>query len=389
MIYIVFGILFLLLQGCNSNDDIDKFLQASDAAGLDLASLSVSADRLLVNAGESSQFTAVGVRKSGAADVSLTNNVDWQSSDPTIVSIDNNGLALARADGSAIIIARFANLQASEVFRVNTARLISVLIRGQGTINECLTQQLSASGEYSDGSERPLAGIASWSVSSDELATVQENSDGALLVTHQAGALQVKAASGGVNGVFDVQLLDTLQMLEIAPVDATLQVGDESRYTATGGWSDSTTADITASTDWTTTNNAVATFDTNDSGLLTAVADGSASVRAACGGVSNTVPVIVQTLEIDRVEMRPDESQTTLGVGDDGFQLRLRVYYTDGTTKDVTEDAEWTKSLSGAPTINVSNRSGTKGELDIKGVGRATIQATYKDFFDSILVIVE
>ncbi|MCB1755272.1 MAG: Ig-like domain-containing protein [Gammaproteobacteria bacterium] len=388
LFFSIVGIWLLFLQACNNNDDVDKFLQASDAARLDLASVSISADRVLVNAGEDAQFSALGVRANSTT-VNLTESVEWRSSDPSLVSIDSQGLAHAKADGNVLISAHFAHLQTSLDFRVNTAELVSVNVEGAETFDECLTRQLSASGEYNDGSERPLVGSATWAVSNGALASVEENTDGALLKTHQAGAVQVTAVSQGVTGSLDVEILDTLQTLAISPRDITLSVDDSRRFTATGTYSDGTLNDISASTTWSSADESIASFDSQDAGLLTAKDEGTTSLSANCGGQSDSTTLTTQVVEIEEVEIRPDQSRITLDVGDDGYQLSLRAVNTDGSTEDVTEDAEWSKLSPSSVTIQVSNRDGSKGELSISGTGNATVEARYEGFSDSILVVVE
>ena len=63
------------------------------------------------------------------------------------------------------------------------------------------------------------------------------------------------------------------------------------QFTATGKYSDNTTKDLTATATWSSSNTAVATV--NAAGLATAVKDGTATITATSGGISNSAVMTV------------------------------------------------------------------------------------------------
>ncbi|MBT2477648.1 Ig-like domain-containing protein [Streptomyces sp. ISL-94] len=93
---------------------------------------------------------------------------------------------------------------------------------------------------------------------------------------------------GGV--LFDRQNTPTLTALDVTPATKTLAVGAIGALVATATYSDLSTAVVTASASWTSSNLTKATV---ESGYVTAVATGSATVTATYGGFSDTCAVTV------------------------------------------------------------------------------------------------
>lgn len=83
----------------------------------------------------------------------------------------------------------------------------------------------------------------------------------------------------------------TAQSLAVDPATADLTAGGTQQLTATVTRLDSSTADVTNSADWSSDNEAVATVDA--SGMVTAVATGSATVTGAYAGLSADCAVTV------------------------------------------------------------------------------------------------
>ena len=83
----------------------------------------------------------------------------------------------------------------------------------------------------------------------------------------------------------------TLVSIAVTPVNPTLQIADTQPFTATGTYSDGSTANITSQVTWTSSNTGVASI--NSAGLATAVAGGSANMIATLGNTSGSSTVTV------------------------------------------------------------------------------------------------
>ena len=85
----------------------------------------------------------------------------------------------------------------------------------------------------------------------------------------------------------------TLTSISVSPGSGLLSVGNTLQLTATGHYSDGSTQNLTSSATWTTSNSKAATV---AGGLVTAVADGAASITASSASVSSPVaPVNIGT----------------------------------------------------------------------------------------------
>ena len=76
-----------------------------------------------------------------------------------------------------------------------------------------------------------------------------------------------------------------LSNIAITPSNATVAIGQAATFTATGTYSDATTADLTNQVTWSSADTAIATINTS-TGIATGVAPGSTSVTALFGGIT-------------------------------------------------------------------------------------------------------
>jgi uncharacterized repeat protein (TIGR03803 family) len=108
----------------------------------------------------------------------------------------------------------------------------------------------------------------------------------ALLLLSACGGGGGGAGGGGGGGGAVV-----LTSIAITPANPTRQVGTNVQLNATGTNSDGTTRDLTASANWTSSATQVATV--SPSGLVSALAAGSATITATSGGISTSTIVTV------------------------------------------------------------------------------------------------
>ena len=106
----------------------------------------------------------------------------------------------------------------------------------------------------------------------------------------------------------------TLASISISPATVPLTVGGSQQLTATAAYSDGSTANISSSATWTSSNSTIAAADS--SGLLTAAAAGSATITASSGNQSATSTVGVGA---NVVTWHNDNLRSGLNAGEGGL----------------------------------------------------------------------
>jgi len=156
-----------------------------------------------------------------------------------------------------------------------------------------------------------------------------------------------------------------LVSISAAPTTASIRVGATQQFTATGTYSDGSTADVTSSATWTSSSTSVATVSTG--GLATAVAAGSATVTAAVGTVTGTAALTVTGKTVSSIAVTPATASVAAGSTE---QFAATATYSDGSTGNVTSTATWTSSSSAVATVNAA------GLATGVAAGTATVTAT-------------
>jgi len=255
-----------------------------------------SPDNLAV--GSTQQFTAIGTYSNGST-ADITSQVTWASSDTNVATVSSSGLVTAVAEGTTSITASMSWVTSPAVTLTVVAAapaLSSVEVKpvSPDELAVGATLQFTATGTYSDGSTADVTSQVTWASSDTSIATVSE---AGLATGVAAGTAEITASLSGVTSPAVTLKVaapaPTLSSIAVTPqspgslaVDATLQ------FTATGTYSDGSTADITSQVTWASSNTDVATV--SESGLVTGVAAGTTEITAALSGV--TSPVV--TLEV-------------------------------------------------------------------------------------------
>ncbi|HEX8872745.1 MAG TPA: beta-propeller fold lactonase family protein [Candidatus Acidoferrum sp.] len=162
----------------------------------------------------------------------------------------------------------------------------------------------------------------------------------------------------------------SLRSLTIVPASSSIDAGTTQQFVATGKYGDGTTADLTASASWSSSNPSVATITSGASGgVATAVAPGTATITASMSGVSTTATLTVNR-KLLSIALTPNPASVALGAT---LQFTATgTFQTSGgtTTQDVTTLVTWTSSSTAVATIS------TAGLATSITSGSTTITAT-------------
>ena len=286
--------------------------------------------------GETVTFLATARTAGGAVrgDVSFT----WASSDTSVVSITSAGVATAVSAGTAMVRATADGITSSPV-TINVAEppppepvVANVTVSpSEAMIETDATQQFAAKALTSDGPEIPDAEFT-WSSSDEMVASV--DADG-LATGVGAGEAMITATADSVSGTATLTVTDppppepVVAIVTVSPPSMMIMVEGMFRFTAVAMTIDSMVVEDVDFT-WMSDDTEVATVD--ETGLVTAVAAGTAMITATGNDVTSmpaTVTVEESPPVIDSVEI-VDAMPVMLELGDT-HQLMAVARTSDGT----------------------------------------------------------
>ncbi len=273
---------------------------ASGSAGVTVmqpvASVEVSPSAETIGLGGTLQLTAEGFDANGHAVAEA--ELSWESSDAAIATVDASGLVRGVAEGVATITASSGSASGvATITVVNvTGPVMSVEVSPSAeTIGVGGTLQLTAEGLNESGNAVAEAEF-SWESSDAAIATV----DASGLVTGVAeGVATITASSGGARGtatITVVRVTGRVASVVVAPPEATITaLGDTLRLAAVG-FDENGHAVEGAVFSWRSGAGSVATVD--ERGLVTAVAEGTATITANVEAFSGSAEITVREIAV-------------------------------------------------------------------------------------------
>ncbi|TGL63534.1 beta strand repeat-containing protein [Leptospira sarikeiensis] len=170
-----------------------------------LNSIQVSPVNYSLPKGNTVNYTATGTYSDGTT-LDLTTQVSWASSQTSRAVISNaagnNGLATAVNTGATTISATLGSVSGSSTLTVTAALLVSISVSPTNpSIYITQTQNLVATGTYTDSSTQNITSSVTWSSSSTGIATIS-NSAGTngQATAVAAGTTTITATLGALNG---------------------------------------------------------------------------------------------------------------------------------------------------------------------------------------------
>ena len=153
----------------------------------------------------------------------------------------------------------------------------------------------------------------------------------------------------------------------VTPSTASLNISATQQLKANATYSDRSTSDVTSTASWASSNSAVATV--SNTGLVTAVAPGSANITVTDGGQTATAAITVNAPQRVLTSIAITPQGGAIGVGTT-LQLTATGNYNDSSTSDLTSTAAWSSSATAIATVN------TTGLVTAVAAGTTTITAT-------------
>lgn len=239
-------------------------------------SLSLSATALELEVGGSATLTAeISVSPEGA----VLPELHWVSSDPTVVTVSDDGSVKAVGAGTATLTAICGEVEAS--CEVTVLRCATGLLFGSEAYDlqpgETLALELLTSPE--DVFE-PI----SWASSDEAVATV---SDEGVVTAHSGGSAVITAAGRYTDAIVTIRVSVPAESVVLNSTELSLTAGATAQLAAVVMPENVTDKTLV----WSSDNEAVAVVDAN--GLVRAVAPGTATITVSCGEVEALCTVTV------------------------------------------------------------------------------------------------
>ncbi|MDQ1389445.1 MAG: trimeric autotransporter adhesin, partial [Acidobacteriaceae bacterium] len=340
-----------------------------------LVSIAVTPANGSIALGTMEQCKATGTYTDGST-LDLTTLVNWKSSATAVATVSNTpgtqGLANSLAVGSSSLSASLGTITGSTNLAVTPAALVSIVVTPAiPTISLGISQQFTATGNYTDGSTQNIGNAVQWSSDTADVATIS-NASGrqGLASSVGAGTTTISASSGTILGSTILTVSPAvLVSIVLSPANPSLSLDSTEQFTAAGTFTDGSTQNVTSAVTWSSDTPTVATV--NAGGLVIPLADGTTDITATSGTVSASTALIVTEVPLVSINVNPAVANVAMGTTQ---QFTATGTYSDSSVQDITATVHW--SSSDGTLATVSNDTGTAGLASTLGSGAVTILAS-------------
>ncbi|MFN9573094.1 MAG: Ig domain-containing protein [Betaproteobacteria bacterium] len=317
---------------------------------------------------------------------SVTEQVDWSSSDPAIARFADAaapGLMSAVGTGRVTLraVLRGSGTAASVSLVVSDAALVSLSITSPGpSLPLGLAQTFTATGTFANGTTQDLTAAVTWSSSAPAVAAIS-NTTGSrgVAATLAPGSTTITALhpASGITGSTGLTVTAArLVSMAVTPPSPAAPPGLKRAFTATGTFTDGTTLDLTGAVTWSSSDTAVATISNaaGSRGVANTLATGSTTISATLPGssVSGSTGLAVTPAQLVSLAVTPGNPSVPLGLSQ---AFAATGTFTDGSTQDLTSAVTWLSSAAAVATIG--NAVGSRGVATALAVGSTTITALH------------
>ncbi|MGH9511014.1 MAG: beta strand repeat-containing protein [Terriglobales bacterium] len=317
-----------------------------------LVSIAITPASPSVPKGSTLQVAAMGSFTDGKIE-DLSSSVVWASTDPMIAAVSAAGVVTGVAGGAVTITATSGPIRGAAVLTVAGPVLVTLSIApAAATVAKGQAFQFAVIGAFSDGTTQDVTGSVAWTVSAASLATISPTG---MVSTLAAGTVTITATSGSISASAALTVLPpSLSSLTIGAAigsssKGSLSKGMTQQLVVTGSYSDGSAQDVTTSVSWTVSPANIATI--SPSGLLSALAVGTATITATSGSVSASTVINVSPAALTSLAILPTNPSLFKGGTQ---QLTVVGSFGDGSTQDMTGSVAWTVSPASVATISNS-----------------------------------
>lgn len=333
-----------------SNQSIDISVDVEVARHLD-----VDTEELGLKAGETHSFKVTAVYANGTTE-DVTSKATWTSSDESVAYV-TGGTLTAYKSGKATVKATYGGKTVEIAVSVDIPVKIE-LANKKGALPVDGTLQANVIATYSDQREEVVTEQAEWSSSDEKVAEVSSKG---VITGIKTGKATITAKYGGKTLTMSVEVGLASGLQADVPIVALLSKETyQIKLTASDEYGNE--QDVSNNATWKSSSSRVADV---KKGLITAYSSGKTNITAEYGDQKVTIAVEVDVIDY----MEISASSLSLKSGDT-VNLTLEATLSDGSTRDVTNMAQWKTN-----SYKVADVS--KGKVKATGYGKAKITAKY------------
>jgi hypothetical protein len=279
---------------------------------------------------------------------------NWNTSDQTILTVDQNGLIVGVRVGTATITADLQGFSSTTDYEVTVALLEEINISFPSSGSDSLAAGLQTSAEalgiFSDESQTDLTSQVIWESGDVGVATVSASGT----VTAQApGAVDITAAYQGTLGFRTLTITDAL--LQSVSISSDSLAGGQisgakglvQPVALLGEFSDGGSSILAAGeVSWSLADTSIASINTNSEVQFLSV--GATTLTGQSQGFSVSIQINTTAAEPVAIDISGVASTITAG---ESATLGAEVIYSDSTSTDITDSATWSSSVLSIATV--------------------------------------
>jgi len=344
-------------------------------------------------------YEAFGVYSSGTK-IDVTDKVLWKSSNSSIAVINVNGEAKSLGIGDTTITATLDGVVGNATLHVKDKELVVLdVLPADILMHTQTTQKYRAIALYSDGSVQNISKDVEWSLENNssileayEASTEQSKqllSVYELALAVKVGKDKVIAKFKGIESKANVEVADSsLVSYTISPIKASVYIGTQDSFIATGVFADGHRQDLTNVTTWSSSDTDVVSVSntTPNEGFAKAVGVGSSVITGSYFTFSDTseITVIDPATVITSIDVFPTSALIYV---ENTQQYSAIATFADNSSQDITSDAIWSSSDSAIASIE--NSSSFAGLAHGVSTGSVDIRAQFSGFIGSAILEVK
>jgi uncharacterized protein YjdB len=237
-----------------------------------------------------------------------------------------------------------------------------------------ISQQATATGNYSDNTTQ--AGTYSYTWSSDNSGIAEVNTNGTVKGV-SVGTTKINAEHEGIKSFIEVTVTDAIPLsIQIFPGVTSITAGMDVTYTATARYSNNQDYELTNNdgSTWESSDESVASFEGTEGldNIARTLTKGSTEIDVLFEGVRATTPAILNVTEATLVKLVITPTNTNKVPNGQSIDFTAEAYYSDDTHTDITSLGSWV-SFDEDKII----ASSTAGTFDALAIGEGTVEISY------------